>query len=302
MDERDLLASAVAPDRLDRLGFRPDDAADARGVAARLADDPAVVARVAELADGLRRMVGELAVEPGTPGVFTAADLDHPAGRGVLPLLALLVTADDVRAYHRSRGVDDATSWATLADLGRQVWVNRLTYAAFGLHTARWMETAWSGALYQLGRLQFNLNRVGLEPHRGALVLSTHIPQAGPLLPEEVDASLARAEEFFAAHFADFAPQWFHCESWLLDPELAAALPGSNIAAFQARWELFGEPQPGTEDAVFFTFRRRGPVTAADLTTNSRLEALVADHVRSGEPMHLRHGKVPFTGALAGRR
>ncbi|GAB3698569.1 acyltransferase domain-containing protein [Mariniluteicoccus flavus] len=299
MDPRPRLLAALDDDRLDLLGFRPDDAADLRGIVTDLVDDEAAMARVATLAERLIGQVGRIAPLPGEqPAVFDESDRVHPRGRGILPLLALLATVDDVRAHHRDRGIDDAASWRALSDLGQQVWVNRLTYAAFGLHTHRWLLVAWSGALAWLGRLQFNLARPEVDPHRGELVLSTHIPQSGPLDPDEVDRAFAEAEDFFAAHFPDLRPAWFHCESWLLDPRLAAALPGSNIAAFQQRWELFGDPQPGTADAVFFTFRRRGDVTADDLTANSRLEALVTDHVRSDEPLHVRHGRIPFTGSL----
>ena len=58
---------------------------------------------------------------------------------GLLPMLALLVTAPEVTAFHTQRGVPAEVSAATLSDLGQQVWVHRTTYGRFGLHTQGWL-------------------------------------------------------------------------------------------------------------------------------------------------------------------
>ncbi|GAB3623531.1 acyltransferase domain-containing protein [Mariniluteicoccus endophyticus] len=289
MEWSDRLRAQLTDGRLERLGLRPDDAAATRELAYAVLADRDDMERVGLLADRLVAGIGDLV--PEQRQVFDPQDATGPLGRGVLPLMALLATADAVHAYHRSRGVDDDVSWASLADLGRQVWVNRLTYGEPGLHTQDWLTLCWSGALLQLGRLQLALDRLDVAPHRGTVVLSVHVPQTGPLDPDAVEDSFAQAERAFGQWYADIRPQWFHCESWLLDETLAAGLPGSNIAAFAAQWELFGEPSPGTDDAVFFTFRRRGEVDPDTLPTTSRLEQLVVSHLRSGEPLTIRHGR-----------
>lgn len=292
MDVRERLLQSLHADRLARLGFRADDVEDAGRELGALARDGAALQRIELLATRLAAGVG--GPVPGAGEEYAA--LDGALGRddGPVAMAALLVTVENVRAFHRDRGIPDAVSWATLADLGRQVWVHRQTFDSFGLHTQSWLQIAWAGHLYALGRLQFNLHRVPADPYAGVLVLSTHIPQSGPLDPASVDASIARARPFFAAHFPRARPEFLHCMSWLLDPQLADALPGSNIAEFQRRWELFGAPLPGLADAVFFTFRRRGPVAPDELVGGSRLATLVRDRVRSGPPLHLRHGRLAF--------
>ncbi|GMA94223.1 hypothetical protein GCM10025881_10470 [Pseudolysinimonas kribbensis] len=155
----------------------------------------------------------------------------------MLPLLALLAVADDVRAFHRSRGIPPEISDRSLADLGQQAWVNRRTLGAFGLHTYLWMPVCFGGNLYWLGRLQFNLVRRG-----DAWAISTHIPEVGPLTPESVDDAFRQAVAFFGRHFADHPTTVLHCSSWLLDPQLAEVLaPESNMVRFQQRWTLEGE-------------------------------------------------------------
>ena len=73
----------------------------------------------------------------GHPDVWSDVRLDPD---GVLPMLALVATAPEVAALHAGRGVPADISAATLTDLGQQVWVHRLTYGTFGLHTHGWLD------------------------------------------------------------------------------------------------------------------------------------------------------------------
>ncbi|SDR99746.1 hypothetical protein SAMN04488543_0891 [Friedmanniella luteola] len=294
-DARTVLDAPDLDDRLARLGLRPDDVADAVRSAAVVARDPAAVAEVDRLAEALRRTVGRFPGEPDRdpfPGYDGDADR---YGVGVLALWALVVTEPDLVAFHRSRGVPDDVSAATLRELGQQLLVHRLTFGVFGLHTHGWLAHTWSGSLYWLGRLQFNL-----EVLAEGRVCSTHIPRSGPLDPAAVDASFARAAEFFPTHFPDRPVTDFWCRSWLLDPALAAALdPASNMARFQSRWRLYGEPMPGDDDALFFCFARRGVVDRAALPRETSLQRAILDRWASGGRWSVRDGRLPMAAAVA---
>ena len=50
-------------------------------------------------------------------------------------------------------------SWATLLDLGRGVAIHRATYGVGGLDKAFWLTHHFHGELFELGRLQFELQR-----------------------------------------------------------------------------------------------------------------------------------------------
>jgi GNAT-like C-terminal domain/N-acyltransferase N-terminal domain len=292
VDARRSLTAADLPQRLLRLGFRPPDLADAVSVAhaaVSAGDSRTVDHLVARLRPGIGDLDGRVDLDPwAVPEAYADGYT-----RGVLPMLALIVSADEVVAWQRSRGIPADVGWAALADLGQQVWVHRQTYGSFGLHTEGWLRLVWSGALYWLGRLQFNLQRD--HPHHpDEWVLSTHIPETGPLSPETVDASLSCAARFFARHFADYPTTDFHCCSWLLDPQLIAGLPAaSNLAQFGRRWRLYGEPMPGNADALFFTFHRRGQVDLESLPRDTTLQRLIIDHLRAGQSWHLWHGRCP---------
>jgi hypothetical protein len=67
-----------------------------------------------------------------------------------------------IRQWHRDHGIPDPISRRTLADLGRQVSHQRLRRGSGGLAVnADWLAHHFQGRLYQLGRLQFELARLG---------------------------------------------------------------------------------------------------------------------------------------------
>jgi hypothetical protein len=277
VDARRQLTAAELPAKLERLGFQPADLTDALDAARAVvtAGDSGVVQDLAErLLLGIGDLDGRNSINPWSD----LAERQHPYGQGVLPLLALVVTTDQVIDYAVTRGIATEIGWASLADLGQQVSVHRRTYGGFGLHTQDWLRLVWSGAFYWLGRLQFNL-----QPSQADWVLSTHIPETGPLTSQAVDASFAWARRFFGQHFPEHPAKEFHCGSWLLDPNLIEALsPESNIARFGRRWQLYGEPIPGDDDALFFTFHRRGKVDLEALPRETSLQRVVGDRLRSG--------------------
>lgn len=294
-----------------RLGLRPDDAAGTEVLVREVHDDAAATAAVVELAAELVGVVG--ALDPGRPEALrqgrTPHDYDSAAlGRvpGGLALLALLVTTPEVLAFHRQHGIAEPQSWRTLSDLGQQMGVHRRTHGGLGLHTQRWLTTAWSGAVHWLGRLQLELRPVVVagtsDPVRWQL--SAHIPESGPLTPVAVQESFVAGERFFAAHHPERPVTELHCSSWLLDPALAEHLPGSNLAAFQQRWQLTGERYPGTEDALFFTFRARPgvdgrPIDLDTLPTDTTLQRLVLARIR-GDGWWTTEGVAPLPSQAAG--
>lgn len=272
-------------DRAARLGFHDDDVSALRAAAPGWLADPDHRDTVGAAADRLRGGIGDLTV--GGPDPWEGWPDGPDDGLG--PMLSLLASADDVVAYQRTRGIEEPQAWRNLADLGQQVWVHRLTYGRFGLHTQGWLRIAWAGGFAWLGRLQFNLQFLDDSQE---WVLSTHIPRSGPLVAEAVDEALDQATGYFAAHYPDVATTEFWCDSWLLAPELAGALPGSNIAAFQQRWALEERVGEGDADALFFTFARRSPVDTATLPRDTSLQRAVLDRLAAGDHWPLRRGRI----------
>lgn len=289
-DVRAALSAPDLPQRVDALGFSADDATDVLAAAAAALERPADLTAIDAAAARLVARIGVLPPSDGSPVWEGLAVSDD----GALPLLALLATAPAVAAFHASRNVPADVSAATLADLGQQTRVHRLVHGSFGLGTYAWEAGyIWSGALYRLGRLQFDLERQRTVDGTGEeWVLSTHIPRGDGLAPADVDAALAAALPFFAEHFGDHPAHDIHCHSWMLDPRLPELLPGSNLAAFQQRWRTYGEPSPGDGDALFFGFAERGPLDLEALTPRTSLQRAIASLWRAGEHWHVLEGRL----------
>ncbi len=295
----DRLRAPDLPSRVRDLGFRAEDVPGVLAAAATVTERPEDEAALVVLVERLVRRIGDFDPDPADsvwsgPQVHSAAVDD-----GVLPMLALLVSAPEVGAFHLSRGVDPAVSAATLADLGQQVFVHRLAFGRFGLHTHGWLALIWSGALYRLGRLQFNLQRD--HDRTEQWVLSTHIPRSGPLSPAAVDQSFAAAVEFFANHFPDYPTHDFWCESWLLDPALPELLPGSNLAAFQRRWVLSDDRHPGEADVLFFVFDRRDQVEPSALPVDTALRRAAVQRLSSAQGWSVCRGRLAQATAVRPR-
>ncbi len=288
-DIRPLLTDPALPSRAEGLGFRREDRSDLLDAVAEVLDRPEDLDWIARNAARLRTRVGGFDTTPER-GYWP----EGSTGSGLLPMLTLLVTAPDVTAYHAQRGIPPEVSRATLADLGQQVWVHRQTYGEFGLHTQDWLCWAWSGGLYWLGRLQFGLQfDEGVEGVPGEWVLSVHIPRSGPLTPASVDDAFAAATAFFARYFPEYPTREFTCQSWMLDPQLATLVPGSNLAAFQQRWRLYGDTQPGDPDVFFFVFNRRGAVDPETLPRDTMLRRAIAEGLAAGRHWSVVQGRLP---------
>ena len=207
-----------------------------------------------------------------------------------------LAARSRVERFHSEHWVDPSITSITLTDLGRNMAVYRLRRpGAGGFDEYYWLSLHYVGAMYALGRLQFQRARLGtrtavaiaaaghdVEPREP--VLSLHIPRFyGPLTVDLVDAALAQAVGFFAVHFPSERYRYAVCKSWLLDPQLAGYLhAGSNIRAFQNRlthaYSDVEADDAGTLQFVFPDATR----PRAELPRSSRLQRALLDHLDAG--------------------
>jgi hypothetical protein len=157
------------------------------------------------------------------------------------------------------------------------------------------------GAIFLLGRLQFDFWRLEFDPSaagladfsRGDPALGVHIPPLGPLTPRACDASFRRAHKFFPRHFPERPNRVATCGSWLLDEQLTEYLPpASNIIRFQRRFTpVPGWSMPGDDDVIRFVFGRI-PTTLDDLPQQTTLERAIVKHLRSDRHWQIRLGWV----------
>lgn len=230
--------------------------------------------------------------------VFLDRDMDGAAlanrasvARPLFPAFLFLSGLAGARADHAVRGVPEAVSRATFADLDLWMENHRARHGAPGLGEIAWLHNHFTGRLLALGRLQYRfetfppelapLAPAGLAPPAHAPVLSIHIPATGPLAPEACDRSLAAAAVFFPRHYPDRPVRALVCYSWLLDPALADYLPrDSNIVRFRRRFVVF--PLARDDDAPFRALFPEAWTDAASCRPRTALQAALRDHLLAG--------------------
>lgn len=250
------------------------------------------------LGEGVRLLRGRLGVRDFPVDPPRPPD-DAPWARH-FHLFLFLAMLPHVRSYHAERGIPAEVTRHTLADVGRSVAVNRFRHGVAGVRPPIWLTLHVTGALYQLGRLQFEraaagtrssaaLRDAGIPLHRGDPVLAVHIPGFyGPLTPASVAHSFAWAREFFPRHFPDERYEIAVCRSWLLDAQLADYLPDeSNIVSFQRLFQTSYLPDDDDEDTLMFVFGNLG-TPLNERPRRTALQRAVLDHLAAGK--HWRGG------------
>ncbi|MFI9639211.1 acyltransferase domain-containing protein [Micromonospora sp. NPDC051925] len=283
-----LPAEADAPAILDRLGVQPADTAEI------MAGWPAPGSPLwtPELRWLLDRVIALVRADLGGHGWLSPGP-ELPRDRGPawrhLYVYAYLALVDVVTGYHRDHGVAGSVTWATLADLGRNLAIDRRMHGEGWPVMQSWLTLHVRGGLYELGRLQH---------HRGDNAIGLHVPDSGPMTPESVDASLDEGRAFFPRHFPDERYTEFSCGSWLLDPQLREYLPeDSNIIRFQRRFTLlpYVEQDGPDADIEVLRFAFRTLSTPLDqLPRRTVLQHAIVDHLRAGRHWHWRHGHFPI--------
>ncbi|GIM65730.1 hypothetical protein Aau02nite_19280 [Amorphoplanes auranticolor] len=283
-----LPAKADAPAILDRLAVRPDDAAEIMAGWPD-ADSPHWTPELRWLLD---RSIALVRADLGGHGWLAPGPV-LPRERGPawrhLYVYAYLALVDVVTACHREHGIPEAVSRVTLADLGRNLAIDRRMHGEGWPVMQSWLTLHARGSLYELGRLQYQ---------RGDTAIGLHIPEAGPLTPEAVTASLDDARAFFPRHFPEERYTAFSCGSWLLDPQLREYLPeDSNIVRFQRRFELepYAEPEGLDADveALRFVFRTLS-TPLEKLPRRTTLQRAIVDHLKAGRHWRWRQGRFPI--------
>ncbi|MEO8828592.1 acyltransferase domain-containing protein [Lapillicoccus sp.] len=263
--------------------------------------DASLAAWVAGTAAELRAAMGE----PSPPPSLAPRPATDPDVAAYLPVLALAAALPDTLAWSRSRGIPADVEAASMRDVGRMLRRNRQWEGEPGLgdELARWLTRHLTGAIHEIGRLQYERVRLGtwtgtqlaaagLPVGPADLALSLHIPQTGtPLSPGPVDESFAAARRFFRRRFPDASLTHVVCDSWLLDPQLAGYLAAdSNLVSFQRRFTLI-PPTTDDADSSIRKFVFADTTSPSDaLPQRTTLERAVVRHLQQGGAWQVRTG------------
>ncbi|WP_051620092.1 acyltransferase domain-containing protein [Haematomicrobium sanguinis] len=254
-----------------------------------------------DVCDLLERMPPEALTEQlahlhsivGRPG-YHAIDHDQDEMSWIAALIWFI---PEQAQWYAEHGVSEEIGRASIADIGRHIGLSRRTLGVFGCETWWWLLQQASCSLFQLGRLQFQIQEHDHTLPVGAdqqFDLGIHIPESGPMTPGAVDASLAKARPFFRRVYgADV--DWGVCASWLLDPYLVQTLPeSSNIVSFAERFTLWGTPQDSQDSALYFTFRTHDVRRVPTLPRERSIQRVVLERIEAGGIWQTASGYLPL--------
>jgi GNAT-like C-terminal domain/N-acyltransferase N-terminal domain len=291
---------------LERLGVRDEDAA------AVLASQ-----RHLDRSAGFRWLLQQCRrLVIGSMGDLSSAELPLPQLPAALgpegrcfPAHLFLATLPATREWQRRQGLPADASSAIFQDLGRQMDLYRRAHGETGVDEPWWLLIHLRGLIYEFGRLQYNLLRIGsggLAPRlwyddaeasrrgtgfrQGDDALGVHIPEDGPLTPRACADSLAAARAFFGEFFPSPTRRLAICESWLLDDQLTEYLSAdANIIRFQRLFTLVPDWLPGDKDVAYFVFLRAVD-ELRDAPQSTTLQRAILSHLRDGRHWRVRSG------------
>lgn len=230
------------------------------------------------------------------------------AGR-CFPIYVYLVTLPVTLEWQAERGIPEEVSWTTLSDIARHVAIHRRVHGTVGVDAPDWMTLHLRGLIYECGRLQYNLMRLGGTPFSPGIwyetaetlrrgvgfrscdeALGVHIPEGRPLTPGSCQESHEAARTFFERYFPAECRRLAVCESWLLDDQLAQYLPAhSNIVEFQRSYVTVPGWVVSDEEICEFVFRKRR-INLDEAPQGTTLERAVVKHLQGGRHWRVRCG------------
>ena len=127
----------------------------------------------------------------------------------------------------------------------------------------------------------------------GDCCLSVHIPDHGDFSADSCHRSYKRALEVFKLHFPELDIKAFHCESWMLSPELEAHLKSSSrILAFAKDYTRYPVASEG-KDVLNFVFLMKGLDNFENLPEDTSLQRSLKQLYLSGGKIHEYGGLIP---------
>ena len=171
---------------------------------------------------------------------------------GMKMLACMLYASARIYDAYKSRGIRDRIYVATMQCYTRFLWETHRITGCYCFDRSFWTGRQAGFHLFRLGELEYEI-----KPLDSETVISIHIPSDAKFTPENVEASLQSAQEFFPKLDTALADCQYVCHSWLMDPSLKEMLgKDSNILQFQNRFRITDPGEISTE-VIGWVFQSR---------------------------------------------
>lgn len=213
-------------------------------------------------------------------------------------MLLLLAMCKKLRERYAECGLSEELFYHTMADLRYKVVECYLLYGIHGTFVASWFWRFYEVDRFALGRLQFEVIKLGVDCEYEGTKLSAdcnainiHIPRTGTKLDhDEVLKSYYLAKEFYKDYFR-YSPTVFTCHTWLLYPWNETVLsPKSNMYAFYKDFKIIASGDDNTHRDAWRLFDCLFAGDTSILPRNTSLRRAYAERIERGEPTGWGHG------------
>lgn len=212
--------------------------------------------------------------------------------KGLLQVFVCAFLAEFALKVNSERNIPKEITVLTLKDVNPWLDNYKAQYNEAGLGEFCWLKNHYTGDLFKIGRLQYRLEKPLDGVPSGSVAIETHIPQGEPLTAEACLKSFDEAKEFFKKYFPQAKPEYFMCDSWLLNPNLAEILKEeSNIVKFMRLWTPIPFVSDNSSQAIErvfgFGFKKENIKNAPE---NTSLQRALKEYIISGGSMDLTAG------------
>lgn len=245
--------------------------------------------------------------------VFASAELTYEAYLDVIAqetqiprytvnMLFFLQGADRMKKLYLEKGLDEEIYWNSLSDLKYKLIECKNLHGYYGTFAKNWFPRFLRVEGVALGRLQYECKPFKLDSYedllqKDELVCYCHIPSSGPLLEEDVIASLKRAYKFYEPYHKNGVLPIL-CDSWLLYPPLAELFgKDSNTDRFYRMFKIIRQlPKPNNSDFWRIFSIPFSPENLQNAPENSSLQRKVKQFLLDGNCMGVGLGLLLFDG------
>ena len=210
--------------------------------------------------------------------------------------LFLIYCAEETKARYEKAGYSENLYWDAMKDLKYKMEETQQVYGVWGVYCGPWLASFILLKCFCLGRLQFEIlpsefhyELAGhtLKPHES--VVNVHIPSFGRLAHEDVLDAYSRAAKFFGLLFPDGAV-WFHCETWMLYPQVNALLPAGNMKRFSEDFDIVHASIDPNQDDRYRVFMLPPDVPITEYPEKNALQKNLKAWLLEGNTMGVGFG------------
>lgn len=220
-----------------------------------------------------------------------------------LTLLFFICLSEQLKKEYAARGIDEDIYKNSMSDLCYKTDECHKVYGVWGTFVPEWLYLFFRLRLYGIGRLEYELFSFpwddvevgGIHIKKGQKVINCHIPEGGGSFDKESRmASYRKAEEFFAAHYAQYFAEGkvFICHSWLLFPaNREMGLPAkSNVLSFMDDFRIIGFDENEGEVDMWRIFGKEYQGDPENLPQNTSMQKAYANWLKAGKKVGCGHG------------